>query len=216
MTQTRTKTRTESRTESRAQAVAAPGWEAVTRELTTRGLDEDEAVRAFLAAIRSMTARPALEDPARQFSEQEVEILRAGGVTLEPRGADEPDVRVETMARLAATIIGSKATKEVAQDLGVSTTRVRQRAAARTLYAIHEGDEWRFPRWQFDPADNRPVSGVAEVFPSVPAGLHPVAVERFFTEPNTDLEVDGTAVSPMAWLQSGGDPRAVVSIALGL
>lgn len=191
------------------------GWHEVSREIEARGLSEEDILRALLGALRSV-ARHADGDPRRQFSGSEAEVLREGGLSLEPRGDGERDARVATMARLAATLAEAKGVREVAQDLGVSATRIRQRAAERSLYGIHEGEEWRFPRWQFNAGANTPIPGLAAVLPSVPAELHPVAVERFFTEPCPDLEIEDVAVSPVTWLESGGNAALVASLAAAL
>jgi len=194
------------------QSAGSPRWASVSRELSARGLDEAELVRAVLAALRSSADEPPAVDPAGRFTPEDARLLRTGGLTLEARTDREPDVRLETMARLATTFLDAMDTATVARDLGVSTARIRQRAAARSLYAVREGAEWRFPRWQFE-ASGAAIPGVAEVVAALPAGLHPVAVERFFTEPCPDLEIDDTPVPPVLWLRAGGDPRTVATIA---
>jgi hypothetical protein len=100
---------------------------------------------------------------------------------------------------------------EVAQRLGVTRARIRQRALERSLLAIREADEWRFPRAQF--TGGAPVRGLPAVSLALPLDLHPVAAWRFLSEPNGDLELDEHAVSPLDWLRSGGSPDPVVAIA---
>ena len=83
--------------------------------------------------------------------------------------------------------------------------------AERSLIAIRESDEWRFPRLQF--ADGAPIRGLPAVSMAMPLDLHPVDVWRFLAEPNRDLELADRAVSPLDWLRSGGSPDPVVAIA---
>jgi hypothetical protein len=99
----------------------------------------------------------------------------------------------------------------VATRLGVTRARVRQRAAERTLLAIREGDEWRFPRAQF--ADGAPIRGLPAVTLALPPDLHPVAVWTFLNDPSTDLPVNDEPASPLDWLRSGGAPEPVAAIA---
>src|SRR5205814_8947442 len=100
---------------------------------------------------------------------------------------------------------------EVAERLGVTRARVRQRALERSLLAVREGDEWRFPRLQFATGDGgaAPIRGLPAVSMALPLDLHPVEAWRFLTEPNGHLELGDRAVSPLDWLRSGGAPEPV-------
>jgi hypothetical protein len=112
-------------------------------------------------------------------------------------------------------LVQAKSATEVAHDLGVTSARIRQRASERTLYGIRDGDEWRFPGWQFD-ASGRPIRGLGAVFPVMSRDLHPIAVFRFLSEPSPDLEIEDEPVSPLAWLATGGNPEPVAAIAATL
>jgi len=181
--------------------------------LNDAGIREDRFASAAAMALGELraSAGPSVDEPATQMSGPERWTLDAGGLDLTPRRARDPDPRSETAARFAALLADSEDVTEVAERLGVTRARIRQRALERSLLAIREDDEWRFPRAQF--SDGAPVRGLPAVSLALPPDLHPVAVWRFLSEPNGDLELDEHAVSPLDWLRSGGSPDPVVAIA---
>ena len=111
-------------------------------------------------------------------------------------------------ARLISTAYSAN---EVAELLGVSASRVRQRRLDRTLWAIEDAGGWVFPALQFENADGRrrQIRHLDQVLPAIPADLHPLAVARLLNTPQADLAVEGKPVSPLQWLRDGGDVRAV-------
>ncbi len=196
-----------------AQAARRPKWSPLEDALEAVGADEHEFLAEAVIALGEGLLRRRAGDPASMFSVADAEVLRRGGLTLESRRDGEPDIVARTAARAAVMLVQAKTTAEVAHALEVSATRIRQRAVARTLYAIRDGGEWRFPRWQFDPEADREIAGLALVIPSLSPRLHPIAVHRFLTEPSPDLEIDDQPVSPLSWLATGGDPGPVADIA---
>lgn len=176
------------------------------------GIDEDRFTRVAARAIEELRGTEArIDDPATQLSAAEASHLRAGGLDLARRRRTEPDPVGEAAARYAAILADSEAVADVAERLGVTRARVRQRAAERTLLAIREEDEWRFPRAQF--ADGAPIRGLPAVSLAIPSDLHPVATWAFLNEPITDLTVGDRAASPLDWLRSGGSPDPVAALA---
>jgi hypothetical protein len=108
-------------------------------------------------------------------------------------------------------------TAEQAADLlGVNASRIRQRLGgpSRTLYGIKPGKEWRIPKFQFE--GRRLIPGIERVVERLAAGLHPVAVYRWFLTPIPDLTVDETPTSPLDWLRLGNPPEVVAELAAGL
>jgi hypothetical protein len=186
--------------------------------LTEAGVAHDRFARAAavaLAELRTAAGAP-IDEPATQVSEAERRYLEAGGLDLTARRQRDPDPAAETAARYAVLLADSEDVGEVAGRLGVTRARVRQRALERSLLAIREDDEWRFPRAQFaDGPDGSaaPIRGLPAVSLALPLDLHPVAAWRFLTEPNGDLELGDRAVSPLEWLRSGGAPDPIVAIA---
>ena len=187
-------------------------WARLERALQDKGIDRNDFERQAVRVIEGAWRSPAEQDPASTFTEAEARILADGGLDLAPGRQHEPDITLRTATALAVIEVDGARVAEVAAALHVSPARIRQRALERTLYAIRVDDEWRFPRWQFDD-EGRPIPGIATVMASLSRGVHPVAVWRFLSEPNPDLEILDEPVSPLAWLRSGGDPAPVAAVA---
>jgi len=196
-------------------ATARNQWISLKRALDDAGVPAREFESVAVVALGQIMRRRPAEEPANLFTEDEARILGEGGLDLSPRRLNEPDVVVRTAARYAVMLVQAKSATEVAHNLGVTSTRIRQRALERTLYGIRDRDEWRFPGWQFDDS-GRPIRGLGAVFPVMSRDLHPIAVFRFLSEPSADLEIDDDPVSPLAWLATGGDPEPVAAIAATL
>ena len=176
------------------------------------GIDRERFATVAARAIEELRGTEArIDDPSTQVTQSEAATLRAGGLDLNRRRRTEPDPIGETAARYAALLADTEDVAEVAMRLGVTRARVRQRAAERTLLAIREDDEWRFPRAQF--ADGAPIRGLPAVSLALPADLHPVAVWTFLNDPSTDLPVGDRPATPLEWLRSGGAPDTVAAIA---
>ena len=197
------------RTETARRGAALKKLELV---LGDAGIDQDRFASVAARAIEELRAAEArIDDPAGQLSEADAKALRSGGLDLARRRRTEHDPIGEAAARYAALLADSEDVAGVAERLGVTRARVRQRAAERTLLAVREDDEWRFPRAQFD--DGAPIRGLPAVSLALPPDLHPVAVWSFLREPTTDLPIGDRPASPLEWLRSGGSPDAVAAIA---
>jgi hypothetical protein len=180
--------------------------------LDDAGIDESRFVGIALRALDELRSGTVeVDDPATQFTAEERAALEGGGLDLGPRRRRDRDPIVETAARYTAILADSEDVAEVAARLGVTRARVRQRATERTLLAIREGDEWRFPRAQF--AGDAPIRGLPAVSVALPPDLHPVAVWAFLNERSNDLELDDRPATPLEWLRSGGSPEPVAAIA---
>ena len=202
----RTATITAPRPKSRA---ALRGLEVI---LGDAGIDQERFARVAARAIEELRGTEArIDDPATQLPAGDAAALRAGGLDLAKRRRTEPDPIGETAARYAAILADTEDVAEVAERLGVTRARVRQRAGERSLLAFREADEWRFPRAQF--ADAAPIRGLPAVSLALPADLHPVAIWAFLNEPSTDLAIDDHPATPLQWLRSGGSPDPVAAIA---
>jgi hypothetical protein len=101
--------------------------------------------------------------------------------------------------------------------LGVNPSRVRQKLVGpgRSVFGIKIRDEWVLPRFQF--AEKGTVPGIEDVIAVLDVDLHPVAVQRWFTTPNPDLETDeGSVLSPLDWLRTGQASEVTVELAQNL
>lgn len=191
-------------------ALPAAGAEVVTAALVDRLHTSSAELLALLTEVAAgLPADP--DGQVRSVTSAEEGELRAAGslrVSMPPLAgrASTAAVRADTTIRAGARTVG-----EVAELLGVSPGRIRQRLAARTLLGFHTTDGWRIPGFLFDPAGELP--GLSTVLTALPADVHPVAVEAFLTRPHHELVVDGEVVSPREWLRGGGDPQTVAAAA---
>jgi len=176
------------------------------------GVDEDE----FAAALVEFADRAgplALTEirPADYFGEPQQATLRKLGASLRPLQPDQLGPVAGLAAAHAELAKHSLGVATVARRLGVDTSRVRQRIYARSLYAFKQRGAWLVPAFQVD--GRKLVPGLALVVAELSPMLHPVAVSRWFTTPNAALLLGDDAVSPTAWLRSGGPPDLVASLA---
>lgn len=191
---------------------ALPSLARLELVLGDAGIDQDRFATAAARAIEELRGTEArIDDPSTQLSEADASTLRHGGFDLSKRRRAEPDPIGETAARYAALLADTEDVAEVATRLGVTRARVRQRASERTLLAIREDDEWRFPRAQF--SDGAPIRGLPAVSLAFAPDLHPVAVWTFLNDPTADLPVGDRPATPLEWLRSGGAPEPVAAIA---
>lgn len=121
-------------------------------------------------------------------------------------------VTLDSLGRTAKLISTAYSASKVAEILGVNPSRVRQRRADRTLWAIEDRGGWIFPALQFDDVAGRKrhIRNLDQVFRALPVDLHPLAVAGFLTSTQADLKIDRQSVSPLDWLRSGGEVRAVL------
>jgi hypothetical protein len=157
--------------------------------------------------------------------EAELALLRRGGFDVDgaPTPGEDPIARVAAV--YAALMKTALSIKVVAAALERNESRIRQRLLERSLIGIRQGRGWLLPLFQFQVeahGDQRvvraTVPGVERVFPHLVPGLHPVAVWRWFTTPNTELvpEDRDDPLSPRAWLESGRPSGPVADLARDL
>lgn len=175
-------------------------------------LDADSVLRLLADVVASEAPRGAGNDA---FSDQDETALNEAGVDLSGPAEGKADPVLTTAARYARFMSNSLTVRDAAQLLGVTEGRVRQRLAERTLYGVRSGTrEWRLPQWQF--VSDGALPGLAEVLTTLPVALHPLAIDSFFKSPSPELNVDGEDLSPVQWLETGGDPTLVAELVEGL
>lgn len=176
------------------------------------GVDEDEFAAA-LEEFADRTGPVAVIDvrPSDYFGEAQQSTLRRLGASLQPLRPGDLGPIAGLAAAHAEVVSKSVTVAALAKRLGVDSSRVRQRIYARSLHAFKHRRVWLIPAFQIEGRELVP--GVETVAPKLSPALHPVAVSRWFTTANADLALDGEAVSPIAWLSSGGPPDAVAALA---
>lgn len=192
-----------------------PAVDSTLAYLHARGLDIEpgELPGMLVEALESMHRTLYPRDPAAELPEAETAALRRGGFRMAPAAAEDGGALARTAAEYAALLETSLAAGDTARLLGVDPSRIRQLLAARRVYGLQVKGAWRIPLFQFD--RNRLLPGIEEVVPRLAAGLHPVAVYRWFTTPSPDLAPEDLdrALSPREWLLAGYPPSAVADLA---
>lgn len=176
------------------------------------GVEEEE----FAAALEDFADRVgplAVVDvrPVEYLGDVQQSTLRKLGASLQPLRAGELGPIAGLAAAHAEVVSNSETVAGLAKRLGVDPSRVRQRIYARSLYAFKHRGGWLIPGFQLE--SNRVIPGVEAVVSKLSPTLHPAAVSRWFTTPNSDLILEEEAVSPIAWLTSGGPPDGVAALA---
>ncbi len=176
------------------------------------GVEEEE----FAAALEDFADRVgplAVVDvrPVEYLGDVQQSTLRKLGASLQPLRAGELGPIAGLAAAHAEVVSNSETVAGLAKRLGVDPSRVRQRIYARSLYAFKHRGGWLIPGFQLE--SNRVIPGVEAVVSKLSSTLHPAAVSRWFTTPNSDLILEEEAVSPIAWLTSGGPPDGVAALA---
>lgn len=168
-----------------------------------------ESVADVLEGLVASTP-PASLSPGDNLSPDQVRVLERVGSLVESMPSHSQRATTVTRADGAELFTRSLVTAEVADLLHVSKGRVRQRAAAGTLYAIKSRTSTRFPRFQF--TDHGVLPGWEAVAVAIPTDVHPLAVENVVRAPSQELEREGKPISPYEWLETGGAPEQVVQV----
>ncbi|CAN5532303.1 hypothetical protein BH24ACT22_BH24ACT22_10670 [soil metagenome] len=186
------------------------------RQLRDRGIRrraeevEEEAGRFARALLAAMPVGRGKLEPSEEFSESEARALREDGLDLSAADPLEADVLSSTAARHAAMLATALTTRAAADLLGVGESRIRQRLQQGTLYRVKVGMDNRLPLFQF--AEGGEVPNVGKVIRALSPGLHPVAIQNWFTGKNPDLNLEGgEPLSPRDWLLVGGSPDTLVA-----
>ncbi|MFW0790770.1 hypothetical protein [Gordonia sp. CPCC 205333] len=140
--------------------------------------------------------------PSAALSEADAAVLDAAGFSERP-GA----LTTATVARdiqMQQLVAESLTVNDAAERAGVSTARVRQRLAARTLWAYKWGTRRLLVPAQF--TDDAVVPGIDAVVSRIRPDAHPLEVQSLLTLPQPTLAVGSEPASIVAWLLSG--PRS--------
>lgn len=176
-------------------------------------IDTDRLVSAAAAFLRE---HPIYETTpvTNALSEAEEAYLISGGARgvgaySETAGAENAAVVAGEYAQMVATALSQK---EVADLLGVSTSRIRQKLEAGDLFALRTPVGRVCPRFQFSATGALP--GLEVVVRTLRPQAHPVAVQRFFLTESADLESETLkrTLSPREWLLTGHPVEAIVEL----
>lgn len=189
--------------------------ETATDYFSTRGLQPTtpEGLNAALRLVLDSMPTLLYGEPEDELTAEEQAVLKEGGIDLDT--AINRDPIAETVVQFAALIESSLTIKAAAKRMGKPESHVRQMIARRTLYSILLDNRRYIPIFQFKRRGGL-VANITKVNAALRPDLHPVEVYEWYTEPDPDLylsdDIDQT-VSPIAWLSSGRDYKALVTLA---
>lgn len=183
--------------------------------------DEKKLMKAMVGEVENYLSRHRSEltrlvsSRISSLSSEERSALDAIGVKA------RPEIQIGPLAAGAlerkSIIDTSYTTEEVADHLGVSVGRIRQRVKEGTLYSLRANDKksWLFPSWQF--TETGEIPSLKTVLKALPDDLNMQDVFGFLTTPQPDLEDEnGGAMAPLDWLIGHGDPSEVLELAKDL
>jgi excisionase family DNA binding protein len=190
--------------------------ESIRQVLARRSIevDPEELARALDDALAAVGGVPPYPKPSETLSSDQLDLLVKGDFVLEGPELGLSDPVLKGALEFAALRSTALTTRQAAARLGVNDSRVRQRLADRALYGIKVGDEWRLPIFQFE--RDGLVPNIDRVLSRLDQNLSAIAVFRWLTSPNPDLEsaqTNDVPVSPIAWLKLGLDPEQVIALA---
>ena len=181
--------------------------------------DARERAQSLLARIRQPETLSLAEEMLELLNS--VDVVKTHNLTLpevaalKRMGIDETHMSTHaSVAPVMQSRLGEAALEgesysaaEVADRLGVTPTRVRQRAAEGTLIARRLSDGWRFPSFQFTAQGELP--GWNRVATAVSPGTPLTLINEALHTPSSLLNYRGEDSSVAHWLLQGGDiPRA--------
>lgn len=156
----------------------------------------------ILSALKKAT------HPASGLSAHDAALLDAGGLHESPiavaAAVADRQARMRKLVETALTV------DHAAERLGVSTSRVRQRARDRSLWAIKQSHRLLLPAIQF--TDSGQVPGLDAVFAALPEDLHPLSVLGLLTTPQLGLCSENVEVPIIEWLAAGGAAKQALDV----
>jgi len=167
--------------------------------------------------IAALKALPAHRPWAANLTAQEARLLDDAGFVEDPEAYAE--IAADAIAHMARLYRTAYKAAEVKDGLGVNDSRVRQRRAAHTLWAIDDDGTWVYPAVQFEVIDagrDKPlklklVRGLDQVLPHLlTKGLHPTAIAGFLMTPQLELRIANQPTTVREWLLAGGSVEPVL------
>ena len=155
------------------------------------------------------------ESTTTGLSEMEQEVLKSGGLNL--TRTSTRDLVGETAVHFAALVECSLTAEQVATKVGMTASRIRQLIKSREIFSFYLNRKRLVPAFQHQ--GDQFVPNIETVNKAIPEGMHPVGIEQWFHQPNTELYIDEdmeTLRSPLQWLAEGREPSKVAFLAENL
>lgn len=192
--------------------------DAATFGTTTSALEYVHAAAVEFIQRGNAFAAPVSLDPERTLTSGELEALKQVGMAPTRATADRAEkARKDSLYAFFHIFRTSLPTSAVASMLGVNPSRIRQRIKERTLLALSDGGESRFPAVQFH--SNAELPGLRIALPALPAGISTLEAVAWLSTPSVDLaglDADDEvrpAISPRDYLLQTGDGTRVAELA---
>lgn len=165
-----------------------------------------------VAAELRVLLGPAPAGPGLTLSAAEDAFLAEHGGVRAVTAKQLANLDARSAARSVAEVAGTLSRREAAELLGIDQTRLSHRVRDGAIYAYPgAGGRRRFPDWQFRAGGVLP--RLSEVLTALPQATHPMTIRSFMTTPDDALLLNGEPVSPVDWLDAGGDPAPVCELA---
>jgi len=146
--------------------------------------------------------------PASELSAHDAALLDAAGLQASPMAV--ATAVADRQARMRELVETALTVDEAAERLGVSTSRVRQRAGDRSLWAMKRAHRLLLPAIQF--TDSGQLPGLDAVLAALPEDVHPLSVLGLLTTPQPDLRLDNVEVPIIEWLTAGGEAQRALDV----
>lgn len=169
---------------------------------------------AAVGAALGATLGSALFSSATADPEAVSHELREMNASDQERMHNLPDPAARTRQRATLLFANSLDMPTVAKLLGESLPGTEERLMQRSLYGFGSDLGLRVPAFQF--VEGRVVRNLDRVVPHLRGDLHPLEVVNWFHGENPDLQLNDRQVSPVAWLEAGGDAGVVARLAEGV
>jgi excisionase family DNA binding protein len=195
------------------QALSPAARDEVRTVLGRAGLPDDPV--RFVELVKDAVRRLVLvrHDPSA-LTALEIRELRDIGLNPAVSTSHAEHAFESSAATMTAILADSLTVEAAAKLLGLHQSRVRQMLSDRSMYGIKDGAEWRLPAFQF--VGRRQVRNGGAVLRAVPGNVHPIELFNWLTKVEPALAIDGRAVSPLEWLELGGDATRPAAIAAEL
>jgi hypothetical protein len=176
----------------------------------------DMQVRDLVAALKTL---PAQRPWAATLTAQEARLLDDAGFVEDRQAYTE--IAADAIAHMARLYSTAYTAAEVREGLGVNDSRVRQRRAAHTLWAIDDNGSWVYPAVQFETVDagrGKPlrlklVRGLDQLLPHLlTRDLHPSAIAGFLMTPQPELRIASQPTTVRDWLRHGESVEPVLEL----
>ncbi|MBS0556671.1 MAG: hypothetical protein JSR27_04575 [Proteobacteria bacterium] len=171
---------------------------------------EDALTNAGFASILPVLPPFVAELPGSEATALAAVGLRAGKRTKE----NASRARIGYIKSFLDLIRQSDTPIQVAERLGLESSRIRQRIREGSLLAIKLNNETRVPQFQFE--GNVEVPGLSKIAKAAGRKVTPLAFALWFTSPTRDLGDADAPISPRDWLLQTGDVVPVLALAESL